>query len=43
MRCRGALGCCCAFDAGERINAGEMIPSDKVVVRLLKPARHVPQ
>ena len=32
-----------AFDPGERINAGKMIPSDKVVVRLLKPGRHVPQ
>ena len=32
-----------AFDPGEQINAGKMIPSDKVVVRLLKPGRHVPQ
>jgi glycolate oxidase len=32
-----------AFDPGEGINAGKMIPSDKVVVRLLKPGRKVPQ
>ena len=32
-----------AFDPGERINAGKLIPSDKVVVHLLKPGRHVPQ
>jgi glycolate oxidase len=32
-----------AFDPGERINAGKMIPSDKVVVRLLKPGRQAPQ
>jgi glycolate oxidase len=32
-----------AFDPGERINAGKLIPSDKVVVNLLKPGRHVPQ
>ena len=32
-----------AFDPGERINAGKLLPSDKVVVRLLKPGRHVPQ
>jgi glycolate oxidase len=32
-----------AFDPGERINAGKMIPSEKVRVRLLKPGRHVPQ
>jgi len=31
------------FDPGERINAGKLLPSDKVVVRLLKPGRHVPQ
>ncbi len=31
------------FDPGERINAGKMIPSDKISVRLLKPGRHVPQ
>jgi glycolate oxidase len=33
----------CAFDPGERINAGKHIPSDKVCVTLLKPGRHVPQ
>jgi glycolate oxidase len=32
-----------AFDPDERINAGKLIPSDKVVVTLLKPGRHVPQ
>ena len=32
-----------AFDPGERINAGKLIPSDKVQVDLLKPGRHVPQ
>jgi glycolate oxidase len=32
-----------AFDPGERINAGKLIPSEKVNVRLLKPGRHVPQ
>lgn len=32
-----------AFDPGERINAGKLVPSDKVVVRLLKPGRNVPQ
>jgi hypothetical protein len=32
-----------AFDPGERINAGKMMPSDKVVVRLLKPGRKAPQ
>jgi glycolate oxidase len=32
-----------AFDPGERINAGKLIPSDKVKVTLLKPGRHVPQ
>ncbi|MGB7156597.1 MAG: FAD-linked oxidase C-terminal domain-containing protein [Tepidisphaeraceae bacterium] len=32
-----------AFDPGERINAGKLLPSDKVVVNLLKPGRHVPQ
>jgi glycolate oxidase len=31
------------FDPDERINAGKLIPSEKVVVRLLKPGRHVPQ
>jgi glycolate oxidase len=32
-----------AFDPEERINAGKLLPSEKVVVRLLKPGRHVPQ
>ena len=35
-----------AFDPQERINAGKLIPSDKVRVSLLKPTkpgRHVPQ
>jgi glycolate oxidase len=32
-----------AFDPNERINAGKLIPSDKVKVTLLKPGRHVPQ
>jgi hypothetical protein len=32
-----------AFDPDEHINAGKMIPSDKIVVRLLKPGRQVPQ
>jgi glycolate oxidase len=32
-----------AFDPGERINAGKLIPSDKIQVCLLKPGRKVPQ
>jgi glycolate oxidase len=32
-----------AFDPGERINAGKLLPSDKVRIQLLKPGRHVPQ
>jgi glycolate oxidase len=32
-----------AFDPGERINAGKMIPSEKVRVVLLKPGRRAPQ
>jgi hypothetical protein len=32
-----------AFDLHERINAGKLIPSDKITVRLLKPGRKVPQ
>ena len=32
-----------AFDPDERINAGKMIPSEKVRVTLLKPGRQVPQ
>ena len=31
------------FDPGERINAGKLMPSDKVQVHLIKPGRHVPQ
>ena len=32
-----------AFDPGERINAGKLLPSEKVKVELIKPGRHVPQ
>ena len=32
-----------AFDPEERINAGKLIPSDKINVELIKPGRHVPQ
>jgi glycolate oxidase len=32
-----------AFDPYERINAGKLLPSDKVKVDLIKPGRHVPQ
>jgi glycolate oxidase len=32
-----------AFDPNELINAGKLIPSEKVQVHLLKPGRHVPQ
>jgi glycolate oxidase len=32
-----------AFDPEERINAGKLLPSEKVVVTLLKPGRMVPQ
>ncbi len=32
-----------AFDPEERINAGKLIPSEKVSISLLKPGRHVPQ
>jgi glycolate oxidase len=32
-----------AFDPHERINAGKLLPSDKVRVTLLKPGRHAPQ
>jgi glycolate oxidase len=32
-----------AFDPGERINAGKLIPSDKLRVTLLKPGRQAPQ
>jgi glycolate oxidase len=32
-----------AFDPDERINAGKLVPSDKVQITLLKPGRNVPQ
>ncbi|QOV89427.1 FAD-binding oxidoreductase [Humisphaera borealis] len=32
-----------AFDPEERINAGKLIPSDKVKITLLKPGRQAPQ
>jgi glycolate oxidase len=32
-----------AFDPTEQMNAGKRLPSDKVRISLLKPARHVPQ
>ena len=32
-----------AFDPDERINAGKLLPSEKVKVNLLKPGRKVPQ
>jgi glycolate oxidase len=32
-----------AFDPQERLNAGKLIPSDKIKVDLLGPGRHVPQ
>jgi glycolate oxidase len=32
-----------SFDPGERVNAGKLLPSEKVVVNLLKPGRKVPQ
>lgn len=32
-----------AFDPGDRINAGKLIPSDRVQVDLMKPGRQVPQ
>ena len=32
-----------AFDPAEQINAGKLIPSDEVRVRLIKPGRNVPQ
>jgi glycolate oxidase len=32
-----------AFDPDERVNAGKLLPSDKVRVTLLKPGRHAPQ
>jgi len=32
-----------AFDPDERINAGKLIPSEKIHVELIKPGRHAPQ
>ena len=32
-----------AFDPDERINAGKLMPSEKVKISLIKPGRHVPQ
>jgi len=32
-----------AFDPGEQINAGKLLPSDRVRVSLIKPGRRVPQ
>jgi glycolate oxidase len=32
-----------AFDPQQRLNAGKLIPSDKIKITLLKPGRHVPQ
>ena len=32
-----------AFDPGERINAGKLLPSEKLIVNLIKPGRHAPQ
>jgi glycolate oxidase len=32
-----------AFDPLDQINAGKLLPSDKVKVSLIKPGRHVPQ
>jgi glycolate oxidase len=32
-----------AFDPAQQMNAGKRLPSDKVHISLLKPARHVPQ
>jgi glycolate dehydrogenase FAD-linked subunit len=32
-----------SFDPDERINAGKLMPSDKIKISLLKPGRHVPQ
>jgi hypothetical protein len=32
-----------AFDPDEQINAGKLLPSDKIKFTLLKPGRHVPQ
>jgi glycolate oxidase len=32
-----------AFDPGERINAGKLLPSEKVKVTIMKPGRQSPQ
>ena len=32
-----------AFDPADRINAGKLLPNEKVNIRLLKPGRKVPQ
>ncbi len=32
-----------AFDPQQRLNAGKLIPSDKINIRLMKPGRNVPQ
>src|SRR5439155_10559243 len=32
-----------AFDPDERVNAGKLLPSDKVRISLMKPGRHAPQ
>jgi FAD/FMN-containing dehydrogenase len=32
-----------AFDPEERINAGKLLPSDKVKVTIMKPGRQAPQ
>lgn len=32
-----------AFDPDDRINAGKLIPSERIRVNLLRPGRHVPQ
>lgn len=32
-----------AFDPDERINAGKLIPSDRIHIDMLQPGRHVPQ
>jgi glycolate oxidase len=32
-----------AFDPGERINPGKLLPSEKLSIRLLKPGRRAPQ
>jgi glycolate oxidase len=32
-----------AFDPNEKINAGKLLPSEKLTLKLLKPGRHAPQ